>query len=926
MENSYEVSKDDENPGHLYNNKRAWNECDATELFTITSRMALQQDSSLNMYAPDIRAFGLLVLEMLVAISQYKQKIQSGSRSRVSRLLEEVVRDATESEQPVDTSTPHDYHLHDDENCACNTRVVDVRVHNEQLMYQPSGQTEAWLSKYDGAQVERADSLDHADVEEASLIARRDTGAHVMSHSAQNDGTDLCLNCGQVRSLSSNGQLQSCRCLSLPQDMEQTEEETLCTSCQYDDVEESAERNKTPPKLSVRAFNVDKSKKQMKPRSQAQLPFSGEQHVVELPEIGESDTESVASIYRPYARRGSYSGKQILTNGSFLTPRTTPELRTPTSKSDSATATPTSINQDARSPVMSDSNTDSSDSKSLTKESESRQDPSLVIKVQEIGFQTIYEEDENQNGTMPNKNKPQIPPKPRKFFKPPLPIKRRPPPPLPRAEGTFSGQTEGKKRFSMASLDESVISAADSGLGSSHYESSYCGSEISSIYLQPGSRNTIYSGSVADGSETYCPVRPVPIGKKLGSSNRITDSGIESSADSCEELAAKRSRIQQGHLQQDSDTATYTSQGSSNTNTEHQTTENDEDSANNTYEQLPDIPDSPPVQPRRKEKQPCVGHHEHLENSPCKFKKPSPDIAEKTSATISTQTTDSLERPKSGRRKSGESVDGEWKTLVDKASSADESEYQAKLDNSEKLTNRGHSIQPYTVRQKTLVHQETVHSQPVVSQPATYPQKLQHPSHLPPKQIYTQSRSHYPPHYEMSPKGNSLHRSKYTVSSIENLYTQKQASGYHPMSPRSDIAEVHNATQDKGNSYNELDKYHTTLDHQYHADPNDLQEVDTSRNAQVSSSNRATYPTPWSDYRHNLAYYKIEHPNVHEGYRSAFHKPSPNQKYLVPPRSFGDGRHETDEEKISHVMENLNSEGKLGAVAGQVSKNKSKLY
>ena len=74
LENSYGVSEDDETPGHLYKNKGTWNQCDTTELFTITSRMALQQDSSQNRFVPDIRAFGLLVLEMLVAMSQYKQK------------------------------------------------------------------------------------------------------------------------------------------------------------------------------------------------------------------------------------------------------------------------------------------------------------------------------------------------------------------------------------------------------------------------------------------------------------------------------------------------------------------------------------------------------------------------------------------------------------------------------------------------------------------------------------------------------------------------------------------------------------------------------------------------------------------------------------------------------------------------------------
>ena len=929
LENCYEVSRDEENPGHLYSNRRTWTECDTTELFTITSRMALQQDSGHNKFAPDIRAFGLLVLEMLVAMSQYKQKIKSVSRSRVSRLLEEVVRDATESEQPVDTSTPHEYHLHDDENCDCSTRVVDVRVHNGHAMYQPSDEIEEWQSTYDGPQTQGNEPSNQAELDKTSLIPTQPHGAgeHVLLNSAQNNGADMCLTCGQTFNCTSSNEMHSCLA---SQGTDRTEEESLCASCQYEEVNEALDYNSpvvdggnaTPPKLSVRAFSVDKTKKQIKPRSQGQAPFTRD-HVVELPEIGESDTESVASVYRPYARRGSHSGKQILTNGSFLTPRTTPELRTPTSRSDSATATPTSVNQDARSPVLSD-NTDSSDNKSHVKETESRQDTSLVIKVQEIGFQTIYEEDENQNTTLPPKIKPQIPPKPRKLFKPPVPLKRRPPPPLPRSEGTTSGQTEGvsKKRFSMTSLDESVVSAADSGLGSSHYESSYCGSEISSIYLQPGSRNTIYSRSMTEGSETYCPVRPVLHDKKSGSTNRITDSGIESSADSCEELTARHSRMQQGHFQQDSDPTTYTSEGSSNTNTEHHVTNEDEDSVNNTYEQLPDIPDSPAVQPRRKGKQPCVGHHEHLENSPCKLKQPSLDAAAKTSVTISTQTTDSLKRPKSDRRKSGESVmEGDWKMLVDKASNADESDYQQNLDcdDSQKRTNfpqtsfQGLSVQPHTVRQKTLVHQETVHSQPVVSQTATYPQKLQPPPHLPPKQIYTQSLPHYQ-YYGINPNVDNQHGNKYTVSSIENLYTQQQGSTYTRYA-LSNKAEVHRprplVDQDKNSK--------ADLNHQCQMDSHDACEschqVDVSRQPFVPSK----YPTPWNDYGHNLAYYKSEQPNFHEGYRSAFHKPSPNQKYTSFPQLYPDGQRETDEEKLSHVIDKLNKEGRLGVVGGQVS-------
>ena len=275
----------------------------------------------------------------------------------------------------------------------------------------------------------------------------------------------------------------------------------------------------------------------------------------------------------------------------------------------------------------------------------------------DVGFQTIYEEDESQN-TLQKKAKPQIPPKPRKILKPPVPIKRRPPPPIPGEQDGLDNKSEAfqRKRFSMASLDESVVSA-DSGVGSSNYDA-YYGSEISSLYLSPGSRNTIYSGSMTEGSEGYYTIKPIA---QRPAGVRVTDSGVDSSADT-DELNGRF-----GITLTPSANNSF-SKGSINSTTEDHESEGEYD-GNNTYEQLPDFIETTTKIPQRKEKQPCVGHHEHLTNSPCKSKHKQIKSLKNSSGpiTISTQTTPSLERPTYSDLEGFRNVRHEWKSLVNKA-------------------------------------------------------------------------------------------------------------------------------------------------------------------------------------------------------------------------------------------------------------------
>ncbi len=887
LENSYEVSDDREGPEYLYRNKQTWGECNTTELFTITSKMALQQDSSQNPFAPDVRAFGLLVLEMLVALSQHQQKMRLTPRSRVSRLLEDVAVDVN---LPVETSTPHDCRLYEGE--SSSSRVP--------AMYDASGERMNWSSQ-------EAEVQDLHPVVAVGDVSREPhhTG-DFNSGQQEHENSDLYPSCGHVRGDAENYR----RCHVCVDSAGSQHEDSLCLSCQSEDISsrDSVDLNRphpeTPPKLSVRAFTADRNSNLTVVKTPLQLQTKPRDHVIKLPEIGESDTESAASIYRPYARRGSYSGKQILTNGSLLTPRTTPELRTPTSRADSAANTPTSLSLSVV-PFDDDAITDSSEQKHTTptvsRDNEYYQDTSFATKIQETGFQTIYEEDENQSGTLPKKSKPQIPPKPRRLLKAPVPVKRRPPPPLPRGENYSTvGKNEatGKKRLSMASLDESVISAADSGLGSSHYEGSYCGSEISSIY-QPGSRSTIYSGSMTEGSELYCAVKPALVDRK--STSKPMDSGIDSSVDSCDELGDKFVR----HLEpQEYDLSAATSESSCHNTKGHDSNDHSEESVDNTYEQLPDIPDSPAVQPRRKEKQPCVGHHEHLskDHSPCRHKPHSSSPPRKASVTISTQTTDSLERPKNEKPTAPESVaDAEWRTLVNQANKTEEPELESHMNTTSASPRKhvsfttslphGQSIRHHAVRQKTVVHQETVHSQPVHPQPVSYPQKLQAlPS--PPRQIYTQASAHQK---DWQTAASSEPRNVYLGQTHETRIRDQKSNG------------------DASLQYDSQKQL-------------PLAEVEIPLNAQKSALGQS-YLHHWSDHKHNLAYYKTDSnhlsaPVMREGF-AVRQRLSTDGKYpgfeSELPADFGARRHETDEEKMSHALTRLSSEGKLGNVAGKVS-------
>ncbi len=893
LEHSYQVSADAPAPGLLYRNKQTWSECDTTELFTISSKMALQQDSTENRFAPDIRAFGLLVLEMLVGVSHHKQRTHAHAHSsRVSRLLEDVLRDATDgdAELPVETSTPHDHQLYDGASdrsgAASSSRVVDVRVHSEDSTARSSEDGPVGFRTLDASSLGRP-------VDDSGVLL-------------QHEETELCGTCAHA---------QAHACVDSPAS---PDDEHLCATCQYEDVSSAlpsvgtrksvalAGGGKTPPKLSVRAFSATDRNKNFLQARNLNHQVSPD-HVVELPEIGESDTESVALIYRPYARRGSYSGKQILTNGSFLTPRNTPEVRTPTSRSDSSATTPTSLPRDAKSPnaTLNDSSSSSSDAaetkpQNSPREAESRQDvnTATALKLQEIGFQTIYEEDENQSGTLPRKTKPQVPPKPKRLLKPTVPPKRRPPPPLPRGETSqTSAESAGKKRLSMASLDESVVSAADSGLGSSHYDgSSYCGSEISSIY-QPGSRNTIYSGSMTEGSEVYCSVKPGPLvlDKKSGGAFKPMDSGIESSVDSCDELNDRPGRRQQQDTQTVRETRGETEEGNA----------NDENSANNTYEQLPDLPDEnpPEVLPRRKEKQPCVGHHEHLDNSTCTAHQAHTPASpsKKTSVTISTQTTDSLERPKAEKGHRDSVVEGEWKTLLDHAGDPGRSEGSAFS-----TPPRNQCVQPVTMRQKTVLHQETVYSQPVYSQTAIYPQRLQAPM-PPPKQTYNQDTSSLVQQQRLqSPRTDTFHAHIKSSRSMENLYDEHRHHGYkRPLDM--DQRSMHE------------------LNHNPHSLTRALRSSREHVHAPGPPQLPPSYPNHWSDHRHNLAYYSKQYGlrETLENNGSAFKGiPAPDSKYRVPSYLEHQGRYsQSDEGQMSLALDRMRRDGRLGHVAGQVRLN-----
>ena len=432
------------------------------------------------------------------------------------------------------------------------------------------------------------------------------------------------------------------------------------------------------------------------PRPSIELP---------LPDSSESETDSSRSPHHngqvtPSGRRGS--GHRILTNGSFLTPRSTPEhLRPPSRpprKADACTDTADFVDFDSNESIPSvterglellpEATLDLDDvSSALPKAlTEEKVDSEYHASKQfySNGFQTIYEEEDGAKAGVQKEQ--------RKLQK--VPLTRRRLPPVPNSTDqqvnglTSAADLARRKRNSMVSLDESVVSV-DSGVGSSHYDMS----DQSSVYFSnvPGTRQPFYmaDGAGQSDSEVYGPMKTF-LGKRQ--SHKPQDSGIDSSADSCDEL-----NKQDGPK----DLNTKTS-GSSKSGSRSTTQDPDEE---NVYEV---VSDNSSKGLRVKKKKPCVGHHEGVGHTCCSLEHATLDTVDRnehkrTSTNSRTKEKDqSPRKPKQDSSSEADTVNGpnrqlsagnkeeagvtkanveaQWKKLVDTATNTSDQDDCSSLE------------------------------------------------------------------------------------------------------------------------------------------------------------------------------------------------------------------------------------------------------
>ncbi len=573
LENSYEVlpSRKDTSASMEYLRKSPFLQPGSPDLFTITSHIEFDTAMADNRFAPDIRSFGLIVLEMLVAMSEHNQKMKMISQSqRLTRSVDDLHYQNTRrlEVQSVQVRVPEGHshvHSHDGIECTCSTNVTDVRAFRD---------TKEYTTAIPAVDNDRSRYHD-----EAITVDRHNP-------TDQQDHTHL-----QVHS-------------------------TPYSQCRY---EHSTDSHVQPKVVTPLYQSVTKLRR---PSLDSSRSLQWSTPVIEIHESRDSDTDSIidprarpGSRSRISPRRGVY--KQILTNGSFLaTPRTTPEPLSVIDRHDIGTGTvdlstvESPLNTTPVQVVASTNTDNSTNNAPCDTNSEEEEDtppplpergqPSPPI-VQRRGFQTIYEEEDTSKAD--TLKAPETENVTENLFTTFIPKKRRmpPPPPPPISE---SGQT---KRLSIASMDESVVSA-DSGVGSSHYDNYSTASggtdHSSSYYLRniTGSRDTVYTAesttsyaasSVISETDSYAYMNHYMSGKNRAA--RTMDSGIESNDD-----------LSKCDMSVDGD----------DTHSDHML-DNVSEAPESLYEKLPDI--EPRHSSPRKGKQPCIGHHDHVSGKACKL-------------------------------------------------------------------------------------------------------------------------------------------------------------------------------------------------------------------------------------------------------------------------------------------------------------------
>ena len=490
FESSYEVPENTLRKSPLSMMKDDKDLTSTSHLFSISN--ALDMDN--NKFAPDIRSFGLVVLEMLVSMSEFNQK-RYGSKNLVAKTLAEI-----QGELNVDLSSAlRPSACSEGGHCKCSSRVTDIRVCKDR--------PEQKINLHPDFDALHRHAFSRPQSAAASPSVDRDTVWFTpaqLRHQELEEEVARELHQVQLRQLPPIPRIERTNLTESPYAKSLDEFD----SGRMEDSRSEVRRSRGRPKRPVHS-----------------LPFQKP-----LADSSESDTELVnldnASPTRPTSHRSRErhsSGRSDNTISTSTTPATVRSLKLgeePSHISANPHGEYTENLQSARPASLTTRNVRKlAEQHDLEQTSPST--PSDDIYNTSIGslgsFDTIYEDEE-------------IPKDSKKLRSDVQKAKAKAAKRAQRVPQLGKRRYDDKshKRLSTASIDESLISA-DSGVGSSHYDMY----SSNGMYM-PGSRDTIYaeSSSVSD-ADSYSLLR-VFAGKN---GKKGPDSGIESSVESCDELA-----------------------------------------------------------------------------------------------------------------------------------------------------------------------------------------------------------------------------------------------------------------------------------------------------------------------------------------------------------------------------------------------------
>ena len=473
-----------------------------TDLYTITQHLQSRPSKANDPFATDVQAYGVVLLEMLIATTQHNHH-HHNEHYQAQRMLEtpSSIMTCTESQlEMMSTVSGKSNH------CACSIRVTDIRAHKEIERFHGSlpfikashqrGSLHSVYSAFHYPMTKRSESATHD----------KDSGVHDCNNNS----------------------------------------------------------SKKEPIHSTATSTSEEQHDQIRSTSRPTL-------VLQVPDSSESESDSMVEVRTRLGKRYN-SNKQILTNGSFISAnRNTSQSSTgfllPT-KFDVGTSTDDLYNSTYVNKEL------TMDEQNLTPIYEDEEVPKTFTSNTSVfrhprlrsSAKGKYGPTRRRMASLPSDNN-----KPLRIFDP-----------------------THNKRNSLVSLDESVISA-DSGVGSSHYDT---GSTISD-------QSSLFNNLAVNRDPFY---------------GKYDESDVDNiSMSQLYNMRNRRKPEEDGTLMQNCDIQTDTIAHNQNTECE------------NIYEKLPDFITG--VTSPRRRKQPCVGHHKHVNGVTCthSYTQPAPHVGSKGS-------------------------------------------------------------------------------------------------------------------------------------------------------------------------------------------------------------------------------------------------------------------------------------------------------